>query len=202
MLSVEIDLFPCNRGHQHIRFLEALSPTVRAITLNETLHSTMDNLNIISTSCFAWLIALSAWQEDNSGSPLISVCYSHTCTIEPAWKSWPPTLHLYAMPSLPVSLFTIFHSFSNLYSEFHVTVGNLPWKDPGWEETWDLYLSWQLNTCYFKQVTFPTFLLQEESWCKMWAKNIFSLFCLPRGDGEHTLYFNLPRMVYFPHPFP
>ena len=43
--------FPCHLGHQCTCFLGALSPTVRMITLNKPPHSTMDNLNIIFTSC-------------------------------------------------------------------------------------------------------------------------------------------------------
>lgn len=70
--------FPCHWGHQCTCFLEALSPTVRAITLNKTPHPTMDNLTIIFTSCCAWFIALSARQDENSGLPLWSALAAHT----------------------------------------------------------------------------------------------------------------------------
>lgn len=67
----------CNRGHPLTRFFEVLSPTVRAIALKETLHSTIDNSNIIFTFYFAWFTAQSAYRTT------IPVCLSDVLLVFP-----------------------------------------------------------------------------------------------------------------------
>ena len=104
---------PCNRSHLLTHFLEILSLTVRAVTFKETSCSTIDNVNIIFTFCFAWFTDQSGWQDNNSGLPLwCAFCDFHTCTTEPSWKSQLPIFYLYAMLSISKLHFSIFCSFS------------------------------------------------------------------------------------------
>lgn len=174
--------FPCHLGHQCTCFLGALSPTVRMITLNKTPHSTMDNLNIIFTSC---CVGSSLCQPDRMRTRVylydLWLLLTHPCHWTHVDKSASNTL-----PSR--------NTFHAAVMEGSRGRGNLR-----------LYSSWQLNTSvtlskalflFFASWGFLIqFLSQEHFLPQLFTKGLY-------GDGDHMLYFYFPRRISFLHPFP